>query len=239
MRILIVEDEAVAARRLERMVREILGTAVTSIDLRESLNESQQFLRSHPIDILLLDLNLYGRNGFELLKEAAAESFQTIVVSANTDQALQAFEYGVLDFVPKPLEHDRLAFALGRLSQKEVSPQQAARYLSVRSHGTVDLVEVSQIVYLKGAGDYVEIHQRNGKMDLHNKSLEALERILPERFVRVHKSFIVDIQERKRVIVHGGGKYELELNNGLKIPLSRPKYKELTENEGEKDAISN
>jgi two-component system, LytTR family, response regulator LytT len=228
MKILIVEDEAIAARRLERLTREILGSAVTGIDIQESLAGSEKFLAGHNIDLLLLDLNLYGRSGFDLLKQASAGAFQTIVVSANTDQALAAFEHGVLDFVPKPIDKERLGRAFSRLTDHATVPVTAARYLSVRVHGAIDLIDVDQVMYLKGAGDYVEIYQRNGHMDLHSKSLEALAQILPPRFRRVHKSYIVDIRERKRVIVHGGGKYELELNNGLLIPLSRIKYKELT-----------
>jgi two-component system, LytTR family, response regulator LytT len=228
MKLLIVEDEAIAARRLERLTREILGGDVTGIEIQESLTGSERFLASNEIDLLLLDLNLYGRNGFDLLKTASAGSFQTIVVSANTDQALAAFEYGVLDFVPKPVDRDRFKRALARLTGHGRDMASAARYLSVRNHGTIDLIDIGQVVYLKGAGDYVEIHQRDKRMDLHSKSLEALEQILPPHFVRVHKSFIVDIRERKRMIVHGGGKYELELHNGLLIPVSRTKYKELT-----------
>ena len=94
MRILIVEDEKVAARGLERLLRELLGKKITSLKIQGNITASEYFLMDNPIDLLLLDLNLNGEDGFELLKSALAGSFQTIIVSANTDRALQAFEHG-------------------------------------------------------------------------------------------------------------------------------------------------
>jgi two-component system response regulator LytT len=226
MDILIVEDERVAARRLERLVREILGEKVAVVHRRETLDESEAFLACNRIDVLLLDLNLQGQNGFELLGRAVAGSFQTIVVSANTDRALEAYEYGVLDFVPKPFDRERLARAFQRLERPGGG---SAKVLVVRSHGRLQLVPVDQIAYLQGAGDYAEIHLRDGGVLLHGKALEQLERILPRHFVRIHKSYIADMREASTLHVHGGGKYELETRGGLRLPVSRTRYKELLE----------
>src|SRR5688572_16580366 len=118
MRILIAEDESVIARRLERMVKEILGERAGSVAVKESLADAGEYLFEKPIDLLLLDLNLNGEDGYDLLKLAAAGSFQTIVVSANSDRALEAFQYGVLDFVPKPFDLERLKRALDRAGAK-------------------------------------------------------------------------------------------------------------------------
>ncbi len=230
MRVLIVEDERVAARRLERLTREILGDSVIEIVCLESIDESERFLSGTSIDVLLLDLNLNGSDGFELLKMATAGPFQTIIVSANTDQALRAFEYGVLDFVPKPVDRARLERALARVSGEQtpsVPGAPPARYLTVKRLGALYLIPTEQVMYLKGAGDYVEICLRDGSTELHSKSLESLERILPDRFVRMHKSYVVDVRQVRQVVVHGGGKYELELHNGRRIPLSRTRYKQL------------
>ena len=90
MRIAIVEDEAMVARRLERMIGAILSNC--SIRVAPTLHEALDLIRATPIDVLFLDLNLNGRDGFRLLEEAAAAPFQTIVVSAHHDQALRAFD---------------------------------------------------------------------------------------------------------------------------------------------------
>src|SRR5271157_1945729 len=107
MRILIVEDEEMASRLLKNILIEILGEGIESIQVQRSLTASQCYLQDHTIDLLFLDLNLHVENGFALLASAAAGSFHTIVVSAHTDRAIEAFEYGVLDFVPKPYGEER------------------------------------------------------------------------------------------------------------------------------------
>ena len=114
MNVLIVEDEAPAARRLARITSELLGEEAGSLAIKASVEEAEQHLASCGVDVVLLDLNLNGSSGFDLLSRMTAGSFHTIVVSASLDKALAAFEYGVLDFVPKPVERERLARAFSR-----------------------------------------------------------------------------------------------------------------------------
>jgi two-component system response regulator LytT len=229
MRILIAEDESVTARRLERMVREILGDRAESVAVKESLADAGEYLFEKPIDLLFLDLNLNGEDGYDLLKLAAAGSFRTIVVSANSDRAIEAFQYGVLDFVPKPFDLERLKRALDRAGAKGpgLSSFPPAKYLSVRKHGKVELVPVESVLYLQGAGDYVEVHLTDGRMELHSKTLETLAGLLPPHFERIHKSYIADMRSMKGIVLQGAGKYAMELNGGRLVPISRTKYKEL------------
>lgn len=228
MRILIAEDERVTARRLERMVAELLGDKAESIAVKESLADAGEYLFEKPIDLLFLDLNLHGEDGYDLLKLAAAGSFQTIVVSANSDRAVEAFQFGVLDFVPKPFDRERLAKALARANLKGSSPS-PAKYLSVRKHGKVELIPIDKVLYLQGAGDYVEVHLEDGRMELHSKTLETLAALLPPHFERIHKSYLVDMRAMKGIVLQGAGKYAMDLGMGRLMPMSRVKYRELKE----------
>lgn len=228
MRILIAEDESDTARRLEGMVREILGDRAESVAVKESLADAGEYLFEKPIDLLLLDLNLIGGDGYDLLKLAEAGSFRTIVVSADPERALEAFQYGVLDFVPKPFEMQRLRRALDRAVAKGPG-QSPAKYLSVRKHGKVELVPVENVLYLRGAGDYVEVHLSDGRMELHSKTLETLAGMLPPHFERIHKSYIADMRSMKGIVLQGAGKYSIELTGGRLVPINRTKYKELKE----------
>jgi len=229
MKILIVEDERIAARRLERMLKEFYPDA--HIDVRETLATSREALEAGAIDVLFLDLNLHGEDGFRLLSEVTSYPFQTVVVSANTDRALTAFEYGVLDFIPKPFDRSRLEKAVARIDQmgqnEDLPAEESLKQLAVKRFGVLAIIPLSDILYFKGAGDYVELVLRNGDTELYSKSLEALEKLLGANYKRVHKSYIVDLAEMKQVLVHGGGKYEIELKSGGTIPLSRTKYKEI------------
>lgn len=227
MNIVIVEDERVSARRLERLIREILGDKITSLQCIETLQGSVEFLSHNPVDVLFLDLNLNGQDGFELLHSVLSEAFQTIIVSANTDRAIEAYEYGVLDFIAKPFDKTRLMKAFERMERVDSRIEHAAKMLVVRNQGRLQIVPVETIKHLQGAGDYAELHLHDGSILLHNKSLEALMKILPESFVRIHKSFITDSKYITNLRIYGGGKYECMLKDGTVLPVSRTRYKEL------------
>jgi DNA-binding LytR/AlgR family response regulator len=224
MNVLIVEDEAMAARRLSRMVKEIVGDSLKDITVKSSIVDAEVFLQHSPIDLVLLDLNLNGESGFQLLHQFTAGSFHTIIVSASLDQAITAFEHGVLDFVPKPYDLARLKKALDRVNEKIASNENKLKYLSVKNQGNVRLVPLENVRYFKGADDYVEIQLKDGSYELYSKSMDNLLTLLPKQYCRIHKSYIVDLSLAKRIHVHGGGKYELEMNDGILLPVSRTQY---------------
>ena len=119
MKIVIIEDEIRISKRIERMTKEFFLNTLDQLHAFQSLAEGLDYVNSNPIDLLLLDLNLNGENGFDVLKQTASLSFHTIIISANKDQALKAFEFGVLDFVPKPFNKVRLELAFNRIVKKE------------------------------------------------------------------------------------------------------------------------
>lgn len=224
MRILIVEDERVAARGLQRMVQDILGARIAWIGCEASLDAARLAMAEKPVDVLFLDLNLNGDSGFDLLQGAIADSFHTIVVSANEDQALRAFDFGVLDFVPKPVSRDRLEKALNRLLDAEFSGKRA-KYLPIRKPKGIALIPLEEVSFFRGEGNNVEIRLKAGGSEYHRQTLDSLAKVLPAQFARIHRSYIVDRRDFKRVISHGGGSYEVELEGGAKVPLSRTYHK--------------
>lgn len=227
MNVLIVEDEARIAKRIVRMTRDILGDSLQSLTHINTLKEAVSFIDSHTPDLVLLDLNLNGEHGFDLLKKAVAHPFHTLVISAYKDQAITAFEYGVLDFVPKPFNQDRLEQAFNRVVAKEKSARNPVKYLAVRKRQHIELVPIEDVLYVKGAGVYAELFLRDGTKELHDKSLEKLEQLLPEPFERIHKSYLVKMSEVKEISVATGSKYTAELKNGELIPIGRTKYKKI------------
>lgn len=229
MNVLIVEDEPLVAQRLERFVRELLGVNAGQIRVAEALDEAGARLSEAPPDLLLLDLNLSGADGMELLQRSVAGAFHTVIVSANTDRALEAFEHGVLDFVPKPFTRERLDQALKRATSAGARADYAAKYLAVRKHGRVELIAVDDVVYAQGAGAYSELVLADGRRELHDKTLEKLAAVLPPVFERVHKSYLVRMSAVKALHAHEGSAYEAELKNGARLPVGRTRYKEIRE----------
>ena len=226
MKILIIEDEARIAKRIERMTRNFFDKDV-QILLCDSLENGLNTIDQQPIDLMLLDLNLNGEDGFDILKVFVAKSFQTIIVSAYTEKAITAFAYGVLDFVPKPFDESRLAQAFMRFTTPGKQSGQDTQFLAVKKAKAIRLISIKDIRYIKGAGIYTELHLSDGRIELHDKSLESLEKLLPPTFERIHKSFILCWHEADKLVVEAGGKYSMLLKNAEVLPVGRSKYKEI------------
>jgi len=227
MNILIVEDESRVAKRIERLTRDIFGEALQSLTHINTLHEALAFIETHSLDLVLLDLNLNGEDGFDLLSTAVSQSFHTIVISAYKDQAITAFEYGVLDFVPKPFNRDRLEQAFHRTVTKDKIETDKIKVLAIKKRNRIQLIPIEDLLYIKGAGAYTELFLIDEKKELHDKSLEKLEQLLSNSFERIHKSYLVKMSEVKGVTVASGSKYMAELKNGVLLPIGRTKYKDL------------
>lgn len=225
MKILIIEDEARIARRLARMTQKYFEQNL-ELTIFDALEKGLDHIEVHPVDILLLDLNLNGENGFEVLKAMAAAPFYTIIVSAYTDKAIEAFAYGVIDFVPKPFDEARLFLAFERATSNVNQLERKLQYLAVKKAGSIRLIDLKEVCYIKGAGIYSELHLHNGKQELHDKTLEMLEKLLPDNFSRIHKSYLVPMALVEKIIVQPGTRYSVLLKNGETLPIGRSKYKE-------------
>jgi len=226
MKILIIEDENRIARRILRMTRDFFGKQLKSLEHRDGLAEGLDYLQNNETDLLLLDLNLNGEDGFEVLQKMSAAAFHTIIISAHQDRAITAFEYGVLDFVSKPFNEERLAKAFQRISTK-METSTAAKYLAVQKRGGTQLIAVADILYIQGAGIYTELHLKNGTKAIHNKSLDKLQQLLPDHFERIHKSYLLDMTQCKTFLAESGSKYSVILQNEEVLPIGRTRYKRL------------
>ncbi|MBA4136877.1 MAG: DNA-binding response regulator [Opitutus sp.] len=227
MKLVLIEDEPLVAQRLERFCREILGAELEKLHVASSFDAAAGWLAEHPVDVTLLDLNLEGRDGMELLRRSVAGAFHTVIVSANTDRALEAFQYGVLDFVPKPFTRERLAQAFDRARGALTRGGGTAKNLAVRKAGRVELIAVDDVLFVQGAGNYSELVLASGRRELHDKTLEKLAAILPPDFERLHKSYLVRLSALKALHASEGSHYEAELKNGTRLPIGRTRYKEL------------
>ncbi len=213
------------AKRLERFVRQSLEGTSYQINCFNTLDDAADYLAQNSIDGLLLDLNLNGLDGFDLLKQQLSKSFQTIVVSANSDRALEAFEYGVLDFVAKPFVQERVEAAIQRLLNRQ--HQSHCKYLTYQQRNELKMIAVEDIAFVKAAGHYSEICTREGHEVLHEKNLEGLMQILPVNFMRIHRSYVVNLNDIASLKADSGSKYTLHLKNGSSLPVGRTRVNTL------------
>ncbi|MEW6194927.1 MAG: LytTR family DNA-binding domain-containing protein [Bacteroidota bacterium] len=228
MKILIIEDEPPIAEDIKEMCGLILSSRIEKIDIAYTINDAENFLaNNNTVDLCLLDLNLKGKNGYEILKRAAAGSFHTIIISAYTNQAIEAFNYGVLDFVPKPVDMERFRTALNKFTDTEIKQKAGIKFLVVRKHNSNHLISVEVIKYFEAHGYIVKLFMKDGKAEIIEKPLNRLMQILPDKFIRIHRSYIVDINEIISYKHKGGGVYEVILKQGEHLPLSSSAYKTL------------
>lgn len=225
MKIVIVEDEFMVAKRLKRLITNILEAQDYTLQLFNTLDDAADYLSANAVDALFLDLNLNGLDGFTLLKQQLSQSFHTIVVSANTERALEAFDLGVLDFVAKPFTQERLAKAIDRLTS--VSYRTNCKFLSYKKAGSMQLLNVSDISHIQAAGHYSEIFTHDEQVILHDKNLEKLLPLLPTNFFRIHRSHIIDLQSVAALHSQVGSKYFVTLKTGLELPVGRTRVAEL------------
>jgi DNA-binding LytR/AlgR family response regulator len=224
--ILIVEDEPPIAAYIERCLRSLLQPKPCRIEAVHTLAEARTRLRGEPVDLCLLDLNLSGASGFDLLQEALARPLQVIVVSAHAEQAVTAFDYGVIDFVPKPFTPERLQKALQRARARRPGPPRA-KYVVHRLGGENRLLPVEEIAYFQASRILVEARLADGRKVLLEKHLNQLERILPDYFLRIHRSFIVNVRHVDHFGHEPGAGQRMRLKDGTTLPISRTRYKAL------------
>ena len=232
MKIFIVEDEKSSARRIVRQIEEILPN--NEISVFYEFGEAREAFENEIPDLLILDLNLNGEDGFKILKTIESKDFETIVVSANAERALEGFDLDIVDFVLKPYETERLAKALQKfMSRRNRKKGKESKEILIKDGPKRISIAIDEIIYVSGArargnaiGEHREIHCEKNKVYLHANTLEKFSEILPEGFLRIHNSYLVNEKFIVETLVFGGGKYEAVLSNGAKLPVSRAKYKE-------------
>lgn len=225
--ILAVDQTAEDSRRLEGYCRCILADKLASFVAADSLPAAAARLSETKYDVVLLDPQMAHNDGLDLLSNRNVRAFQTIIVSAHTELAMRAFDYGVLDFVPKPFNQERLARALHRATHLPEHTKPSERFIAVRRLARIDLIPIDDLLYVEGADKYSELVLASGQRSFHDKCLGQVEASLPSSFVRIHKSYVVRFAMVARLHVLKGSRYFAELRNGLRLPVGRSRYEQI------------
>ncbi|CAM2005654.1 LytTR family transcriptional regulator DNA-binding domain-containing protein [Acanthopleuribacter pedis] len=233
MRILIVEDVVLVAERIAYLVKQTFPEPIARLDVALTYDQAAQSLAERPYDLVFLDLNLHGREGFGLIDPAA--SYRTVVITAHDGEAARAFDLGVFDFIRKPITEQRFALAVTRFLRAAQSPNRAVAYLAVKSRGRVDMVAVTDIDYIKAAKNHAEIVRRSGGSLLHEYNIQRVQALLPDDFLRVHRSYLVARGAITRLVNRGGGRYQAVLVSGSTIPVNRVSYRALQQRPANED----
>jgi two-component system, LytTR family, response regulator len=244
LNVLIVDDEPVARRRVRRLLRTQHDVSVVG-ECGDGA-AAVEFIRTRPPDLVLLDVQMPELDGFEVLRDLPPASIPQIVfITAHDQYALRAFEVHALDYLLKPIQADRLALAIDRVRARLAEQRQhsdprllalletlarAPKRLSripVRSGERLVMVDLRDVDWIGAADNYVVLHVR-GKEHAVRETMNKLEQELdPERFVRIHRSTIVQIDRVRELIPDFHGDMVVVLKDGSRLTLSRGNKRKL------------
>jgi two-component system, LytTR family, response regulator len=239
IRALVVDDESLARRNLTVLLRRDpdIGSVVESGSGLEAIEE----IRKSKPDLMFLDVQMPECGGFDVLELLGNDVPPTVIfVTAYDEYALRAFEAGALDYLLKPFDDARFDRALSRAKDKlaRYGPlrQQPAKRLVVKSQGRVLFLSAADIDCIEAAGYYACL--RVGReTHIIRRTLSELERDLgDEKFVRIHRSIIVNLDRIHGLELQDGGEYEVVLKSKVRLRLSRRFRKRLQDRLG---ALSN
>jgi len=242
IRVLIVDDEPLARSSLRMLLRQ--DTDIESIQECGSGTEAVAQIRTARPHLVFLDVQMPECGGFEVLRMLEADKPLPVIVfvTAYDEYALRAFDAGALDYLLKPFDDARFHLAMQRAKEKiavkEPLPPPETPRLMVRSAGQVAYVQVPDIDWVEAADYYVCLHVGT-RSHLLRKSMAELEQELdPHIFCRIHRSTIVNLRRVRALQVDAAGEYEVILDGGQKLRLSRRFRKELQSRMSEFGALA-
>jgi two-component system LytT family response regulator len=237
--VLIVDDEAPA----RAIVREYLADYPQFVVAAECANgyEAVKAAGEHRPDLLFLDIQMPKLDGFEVL-ELLETKPQVIFVTAYDEYAIRAFQVHAIDYLLKPFTAARFAEVVAHAEQmvrrresgapESVAPvassmRRPLQRIAFRDGATIDVVPVQRIDYIEAQDDYVHVFSR-GQRHIKQQPLGELETLLdPSRFIRVHRSYIVNLESLARVEPYAKDSRVALLKDGTRIPVSRAGYERL------------
>lgn len=236
LRVLLVDDEP-AARRGMRMLLADRSDFEVAGECEDGESMIAEVGRLRP-DILFLDIQMPGINGFEALGRLEPPVPQVVFVTAYDRYAVQAFEAHAVDYLLKPYPAERFLQACARARERCAKPPEeygraletllermalrepAPQRLILKSAGKVVLVDLSDVEWMTGAGDYVRLHTED-KSHLVRETFRDLEARLDDDFVRIHRSTIVRVSSIRQILRRPNGRWEVELPDGTRRAVSR------------------
>lgn len=247
LRVLIVDDERLARHHLRQLLDEI--ECVECVGECPNGDSALAALRSSHPDVVLLDVQMPGLDGFDVVKQVPQDSMPAVIfVTAFDHYAVKAFEVHATDYLLKPPDPDRLRQALEsarlRLQSRTFAEEQKrlrdlVERLQARSTGIDELVArdrgrsvripTDEIDWLQAEDNYVRIHS-NGATHLIRTTIASLERDLdPARFIRIHRSAMVNVSRARELRRSLRGGYLIVLRSGDKLKVSRGYRKQVAQ----------
>lgn len=234
---LIVDDEPLAREGLKLLLAEDAGIA--RVTEAKHGKDAVRLIRQEPPDLVFLDVQMPEISGFDVVREIGPERMPGVIfVTAHDRYAIQAFEINAIDYLLKPVSRERFHEAMRRtrdrlphvgngervlasLLQTLASPQKHLSRVAIRSSSKTYFVTLADVDWMWAAENYVQLNV-NGTAHLVHVPMQTLHDSLdPAQFLRIHRSYIVNVNRVKEVESVGRGEYVFVLRNGERLQSSR------------------
>ena len=245
---LIVDDEPLARRNLRVLLER--DPQIEILDECRNGREAVKAINTFSPDLIFLDIQMPEMDGFDVLQRVGPEHIQGIIFVTAFDQyALKAFDVHALDYLLKPFDDERFARALERaksqiaareinqlserllaLLEEREGAKREEKYLTrlmIKASSRVMLLKVEEIDFIEADGNYAKLHAGRKTHLLREKMNDLEGRLDPARFVRIHRSVIVNLDRIKEMHPHFNGDYVVVLEDGRQLRLSRTRREHL------------
>ncbi|MEH8019232.1 LytTR family transcriptional regulator DNA-binding domain-containing protein [Rheinheimera muenzenbergensis] len=257
LKTLLVDDEYSAIEGL--VIRLAAFSQISIIGHAASVDEAMVLISQSAPDLIFLDIEMPGKSGFELIKQLQPENCPAIIfVTAFHQYAVKAFEVRALDYLLKPVKQERLAEAIARVTANLAQQPNKADILEVADivqqagtarpadtttyrieqeklliqdgHHPAQLIPYRDILWIDAAGDYMCVHTNAETFVMRARMKSLINEVLPDGFIRIHKSTIVNLQHVAKLEPLINSEYKLILVNNKALKVSRTYSKQLKEN---------
>ncbi len=238
MKAVIIDDEAKARRILEALLTEHCDE-IEVVAMADDVPSGVKAINKEKPDVVFLDVEMPGYSGFQLLEFFDQVDFEIIFTTAYSEHALKAFEVSAIDYLLKPIQIDQLTKAVKKLLNK--GNQQSTEKINALKSNLKDnkiskialpvadgflFAKPDEILYLKAESSYTNIILSSAKTILVSKTLKEFEKLIDHpHFMRVHRSYLVNLNHVKQFVKTDGG--HLEMVNGDIVYFSKEKRDDL------------
>lgn len=224
MRCIVVDDDPISRESVRSCIQKTPGLQLVGI--YSNAFEAGMAMQKYELDLVFLDVEMPDMTGLEFL-EKFKDVPQVIMVTSEKKYAFDAFRFDVTDYIAKPIDMERFTEAVerARYYEENLIHHHEDEYLFIKSDGVLVKLLPNDIIFVEAMGDYVKVQATEKRYIVHS-TMKAFVAKLPEDFQRVHKSFIVNINQVDRLqenVLYG---------QDFEIPVSRTYKKELKEKLG-------
>ena len=222
---IILEDLQVAADYLNRCCEK--SGLLTVKGHFTNVSEALDFLNANVVDLIFLDVEMPGASGFDLLDQISY-SPKVILVTSKAEYAFNAFEYNAVDFLKKPFTYQRFQESLKKIQLVPVLPEESNAvteaeldHIFIKADGKLIRLNNEDILYIESMGDYVKFVTGDKKYITHNTIKNLEEKVSKQSFMKVHRSYIINIDKISNIRENG------LFISGKEIPISKAHKQEV------------